>query len=298
MSHLNYSNGELEKLENKYANYDIYKVDIGFLDDDSGFFYKNNDGEIKTIISKYPPEENKFIKNKIKEFEKNNNFKDSKTKIVNFYTNKLLSTGKIPIHIFKSGKPNGNIHIKQNRESIFRLLLDVSGENPYLDFSKNYKYVNNPKLTKTRGKKHIIKGGTKRRLRSQNGLFAFQKEVSLKFFEILLMIKLFHWNTHTYSVHKATDELYSKFNEHMDKFIEVLLGKTGSRIELYNTKSISLLNLHNNEQLKHKINQFKSYLVSFDTNKALSTMSNTDLLNIRDEILGDMNQFLYLLTFK
>ena len=112
------------------------------------------------------------------------------------------------------------------------------------------------------------------------------------------MIKLFHWNTHTYSVHKATDELYSKFNEHMDKFIEVLLGKTGSRIELYNTKSISLINLHNNEQLKHKINQIKSYLVGFDTNKALSTMSNTDLLNIRDEILGDMNQFLYLLTFK
>jgi len=27
-------------------------------------------------------------------------------------------------------------------------------------------------------------------------------------------------------------------------------------------------------------------------------MTNTDLLNIRDEILGDMNQFLYLLTFK
>ena len=26
-------------------------------------------------------------------------------------------------------------------------------------------------------------------------------------------------------------------------------------------------------------------------------MSNTDLFNIRDTILGDMNQFLYLLTF-
>jgi hypothetical protein len=26
-------------------------------------------------------------------------------------------------------------------------------------------------------------------------------------------------------------------------------------------------------------------------------MTNTDLLNIRDEILGDLNQFLYLLTF-
>jgi hypothetical protein len=32
--------------------------------------------------------------------------------------------------------------------------------------------------------------------------------------------------------------------------------------------------------------------------KAMKIMSNTDLLNIRDEILGDMNQFLYLLSFK
>jgi hypothetical protein len=26
-------------------------------------------------------------------------------------------------------------------------------------------------------------------------------------------------------------------------------------------------------------------------------MTNTDLMNIRDEILGDLNQFLYLFTF-
>jgi len=51
-------------------------------------------------------------------------------------------------------------------------------------------------------------------------------------------------------------------------------------------------------KLKYKINQIKSYLVSFDTNKALSSMSNTDLLNIRDEILGDVNQTKYLLTLK
>jgi hypothetical protein len=30
----------------------------------------------------------------------------------------------------------------------------------------------------------------------------------------------------------------------------------------------------------------------------LRTMSNSDLFNIRDEILSDLNKFLYLLTFK
>jgi hypothetical protein len=42
----------------------------------------------------------------------------------------------------------------------------------------------------------------------------------------------------------------------------------------------------------------KNYLVGLDNNKALSTMSNSDLFNIRDEILADLNKFLYLLTFK
>jgi len=88
-------------------------------------------------------------------------------------------------------------------------------------------------------------------------------------------------------------------NEDIDKFIEILLGKTGSRIDLMGQKSISLIDLNSPEQLKSKIESFKSYLVGLTNNKALgSMMTNTDLLNIRDEILGDMNQFLYLLTFK
>ena len=87
-------------------------------------------------------------------------------------------------------------------------------------------------------------------------------------------------------------------NEHIDKFIEVLLGKTGSRIDLMSNKTISLIDLNSQESLKSKIMSFKSILVGLDNNKALSSMSNSDLLNIRDEILGDLNKFLYLLTFK
>ena len=138
-----------------------------------------------------------------------------------------------------------------------------------------------------------------RKNRSVSGsLSAFQKQITVVFLEMLMMIKLFHWKTHSYATHKATDELYASLNEHIDSFIEVLLGKTGSRIDLMSNRSIKLIDLNSQEQLKSKIMSLKSYLVSLDNNKALSTMSNSDLLNIRDEILGDLNKFLYLLTFK
>ena len=126
----------------------------------------------------------------------------------------------------------------------------------------------------------------------------FQKQITVVFLEMLMMVKLFHWKTHSYATHKATDQLYDSLNDNMDKFIEVLLGKTGSRIDLMNNKTISLIDLNSQESLKSKIMSLKNYLVGLDNNKALSTMSNSDLFNIRDEILADLNQFLYLLTFK
>ena len=126
----------------------------------------------------------------------------------------------------------------------------------------------------------------------------FEKEITLVFLEMILMVKLFHWKTHSYATHKATDELYASLNENMDKFVEVLLGKTGSRINLTGQSTITLIDLDSQEKLKSKIDSFKSYLVSLTNNKIISSMTNTDLLNIRDEILGDLNKFLYLLTFK
>jgi len=112
------------------------------------------------------------------------------------------------------------------------------------------------------------------------------------------MVKLFHWKTHSFATHKATDELYESLNEHIDSFIEVLLGKTGTRINLTQKRSISLVDLNSQASLKARIEQFKKYLVNLNTNKAVTAMTDTDLLNIRDEILGDLNKFLYLLTFK
>ena len=133
---------------------------------------------------------------------------------------------------------------------------------------------------------------------NRSSLSNFQKEITVIFLQMLLMIKLYHWKTYSYATHKATDDLYSKLNENTDKFIEILLGKTGNRTDLTNQKSIKLIDLTSPEALKREIDAFKGYLVGLNDNKTMKLMSNTDLYNIRDEILGNLNQFLYLLTFK
>lgn len=126
---------------------------------------------------------------------------------------------------------------------------------------------------------------------------SFQKEITVVFLEILIMVKLFHWKTTSYATHKATDELYTKLNANIDEFIEVLLGKSGYRTDLMNKKNIRLIDLNSIESLKRELNGFKGYLVSLNDNPNMKRMSNTDLYSIRDTILADLNQLLYLLSF-
>jgi DNA-binding ferritin-like protein len=153
-------------------------------------------------------------------------------------------------------------------------------------------------MAKTYRKRSANAVTRKNRSMGSSSMSAFLKQITVVFLEMLMMVKLFHWKTHSYATHKATDGLYDSLNEHIDNFIEVLLGKTGSRIDLMSKKTISLIDLNSQESLKSKIASLKSYLVGLNNNKALKTMSNSDLFNIRDEILGDLNKFLYLLTFK
>ena len=136
------------------------------------------------------------------------------------------------------------------------------------------------------------------RMSGSSSFAAFQKEITVVFLEMLLMVKLFHWKTTSYATHKATDDLYTKLNANIDEFVEVLLGKTGIRTDLMSNKTIRLVDLSSAESLKREVEAFKGYLVSLNDNAAMKKMSNTDLYNVRDTILGDMNQFLYLLTFK
>lgn len=114
------------------------------------------------------------------------------------------------------------------------------------------------------------------------------------FLELLNMVKLYHWKTHSFSEHKATDELYERLNEHIDKFVEVLLGKHQSRIHMVENR-IDLLDVNKKSQFQERIFEYRTFLTELDI--FFHKGRDTDLLNIRDEILADINQFLYLLTF-
>ena len=129
----------------------------------------------------------------------------------------------------------------------------------------------------------------------------FKEEIVQKFLVLLNTVKLFHWKTTSYAAHKASDDLYSSLNTNIDKFIEILLGKlNGERVQLTTVHQIPLIDFPNNNFsfIRSEMEKYKRYLVDLDNNSFLKKMSNTDLYTIRDEILGSLNQFLYLLTFE
>ncbi len=109
------------------------------------------------------------------------------------------------------------------------------------------------------------------------------------FLGILNAVKLYHWNTFSFAKHKATDELYSRLNEHIDKFVEVMMGKTGHHIPEYNRQILAT-----SGNFKEQIHNYRDFLMRLGD--LLNKDTDTDLLNIRDEILADINQFLYLMT--
>lgn len=118
------------------------------------------------------------------------------------------------------------------------------------------------------------------------------------FLQMLNTVKLYHWKTTSFAQHKATDELYSELNESIDTFVETMLGKNGSRVNLTETKSIPLLDYTDLSGFEMEVAQYKKFLINMGADVTLKSSSNTDLLNIRDEILGHLNKFTYLLTFK
>ena len=124
-----------------------------------------------------------------------------------------------------------------------------------------------------------------------------KNNVVIFFLTMLNTIKMYHWQTFSYPQHKATDELYASIGDLTDKFVEVLLGKSHSRFTLPTSFTLKIENYINTNKMISQVDQYKKRLVNIESYLPRG-MSNTDLLNIRDELLGDLNKFLYLLTLK
>jgi len=122
-----------------------------------------------------------------------------------------------------------------------------------------------------------------------------EENIVLIFLEMLNTIKLYHWKTYSYAQHKSTDKLYGELSDNIDLFVEIMLGKENNRVNLINTKYIPLFDFNSSADFLKKIDEYKLFLINM--NKELNIKNNSDLLNVRDEILGNIDQFEYLFTF-
>jgi DNA-binding ferritin-like protein len=142
-----------------------------------------------------------------------------------------------------------------------------------LDFSEGIKNMNKSKETKAQS--------------TNNG-----EMIQTMFLQMQHQYKILHWQTTSFSQHKAFDEIVSSLGENIDEFIETYMGKYG-RVIASNNFNISLSNYKDTDYMS-LTNNYIQFLIGLSN--TLDKNQDSDLLNIRDEMLGSLNQLKYLLT--
>lgn len=106
-------------------------------------------------------------------------------------------------------------------------------------------------------------------------------------------LRIFHWQTQSYAEHKAFGGAYEALDDLIDTFVETFMGAFG-KSKPTSTFNITLEPLDSPDTVRDIIDDFEYYLRGMDSE--LETL--TELLNIRDEIMGEVQKLKYLLTLK
>lgn len=111
-------------------------------------------------------------------------------------------------------------------------------------------------------------------------------------------MRVFHWQTQhkvgSFAQHTAFGTAYEELDELIDDFIEIYQGKNGVIMASGGTFNVALHNLSDNAE--DFVDEYISYLVEY-VPQSLEEV-DTDLLNIRDEMLAILNQTKYRLKLK
>jgi len=121
-----------------------------------------------------------------------------------------------------------------------------------------------------------------------------KEELTLKLVQIQLQFKFLHWQTFGDAKHKTYGKIYDSLGDNIDKFVEAMMGKYG-RVEFDPEFSIMFQDIKS-LSVQSFLDGITEFLVGMSDH--LDSRYDTDLLNIRDEILGDINQTKYRLTLK
>lgn len=121
-------------------------------------------------------------------------------------------------------------------------------------------------------------------------------EIAIYFLYVRDQLKIYHWATETYSRHIASDSFVDKLTDKMDKFIETIQGSENKRILLTKKTRQIIFDNENDKSIVKVLKDFSDWLIN--VLPGYLSEQNTDLLNIRDDMLSDVNNTLYLFTLK
>lgn len=121
-----------------------------------------------------------------------------------------------------------------------------------------------------------------------------KEELILKLVQIQVQFKFMHWQTTGDAKHRAYGDIYDTLGDLIDNFVESMMGKYG-RPEFEPEFTLMFQDL-SSLSLQNFIDGITEFLVSIT--ELLDPKYDTDLLNLRDEMLGAINKLKYLLTLK
>lgn len=114
------------------------------------------------------------------------------------------------------------------------------------------------------------------------------------FLAIQMQMKINHWQTKGYARHVAFGSFYDTMDGLIDRFVESAMGKYGRFVLGDEEKNIELKNLSELD-VKALVNTLKDAMLQIG--ESLDP-KDTDLLNLRDEMLAELNKLSYLLTLE
>ena len=113
-------------------------------------------------------------------------------------------------------------------------------------------------------------------------------------FRFRQQLHVYHWQTTSYSQHQAFGGIYDELNDLIDKFVEVCMGKHGRPRLTDGVMNIEIIDI-DELSIDDYVNSCVDFLISL--NDVYET-TDSDLLNIRDEMMAEFNKLKYLLTLK
>ena len=121
-----------------------------------------------------------------------------------------------------------------------------------------------------------------------------KEDLILKLVQIQIQWRFLHWQTFGDAKHRTYGEIYEGLDELIDGFTESMMGKYG-RPEFDPEFALMFQDI-NSLSIQKFMDGITEFLVGMTDQ--LDSRYDTDLLNLRDEMLGLINKSKYLLTLK